>query len=106
MSTYRRFVAMGDSQTEGLWDGDDDSGVVGWTDRFAETLADHTWADALDEQPAVSRVGVIGREIEWAGAFFGPWHYRRLRGRSTGRGRTAKRPALTPVRTESDSAVR
>lgn len=264
MSKYRRFVAMGDSQTEGLWDGDDDSGVLGWADRFAETLADHspellyanlavrgrriaeirneqldvalamkpdlvgfcagmndvtrigpdlgealdimedcyarltatgatvmtvifpdvrrivpaaqslgprvdrinarirqcgekydlrlvdlfsapvmtdlrmwspdrvhgstmghmrfalaaadaaglpgadhTWADALDEQSAVSRVGVIRREIEWAGAFFGPWLYRRLRGRSTGYGRTAKRPALTPVRTtKSDSAAR
>ncbi len=36
---YRRFVALGDSQTEGLNDGDDRVGVRGWADRFAETLA-------------------------------------------------------------------
>ncbi|WP_227983247.1 SGNH/GDSL hydrolase family protein [Nocardia spumae] len=36
---YARFVALGDSQTEGLWDGDDDSGLRGWADRFAERLA-------------------------------------------------------------------
>ncbi|MEU6564684.1 SGNH/GDSL hydrolase family protein [Nocardia nova] len=30
---------MGDSQTEGLWDGDDDTGVRGWADRFARRLA-------------------------------------------------------------------
>ncbi|MBY8855455.1 SGNH/GDSL hydrolase family protein [Nocardia sp. CA2R105] len=30
---------MGDSQTEGLWDGDDETGVRGWADRFAERLA-------------------------------------------------------------------
>ncbi len=36
---YRRFVALGDSQTEGLNDGDDHVGVRGWADRFAEHLA-------------------------------------------------------------------
>ncbi|MGW5517903.1 SGNH/GDSL hydrolase family protein [Nocardia africana] len=35
---YERFVAMGDSQTEGLWDGDDGSGLRGWADRLAERL--------------------------------------------------------------------
>ncbi|WP_353961368.1 SGNH/GDSL hydrolase family protein [Antrihabitans cavernicola] len=38
MPNYRRFVAMGDSQTEGLWDGDDKSGLRGWADRFADLL--------------------------------------------------------------------
>lgn len=36
---FRRFVALGDSQTEGLNDGDDRVGVRGWADRFAEHLA-------------------------------------------------------------------
>ena len=33
-----RFVAIGDSQTEGLWDGDDTVGVKGYADRLAEML--------------------------------------------------------------------
>ena len=39
MPEYQRYVALGDSQTEGLWDGDDATGVRGWADRFAEHLA-------------------------------------------------------------------
>ncbi|MGK2883135.1 MAG: SGNH/GDSL hydrolase family protein [Mycobacterium sp.] len=38
---YSRFVALGDSQTEGLWDGDDADGVVGFADRLAAILASH-----------------------------------------------------------------
>jgi lysophospholipase L1-like esterase len=37
---FSRFVAMGDSQTEGLWDGDDRRGLVGWADRLAYRLAE------------------------------------------------------------------
>jgi len=36
--SYRRYVALGDSQTEGLWDGDDDTGVAGFADRLAVRL--------------------------------------------------------------------
>jgi lysophospholipase L1-like esterase len=32
---YRRYVAIGDSQTEGLWDGDDTVGLLGFADRLA-----------------------------------------------------------------------
>jgi lysophospholipase L1-like esterase len=32
---YSRYVAIGDSQTEGLWDGDDAIGLVGFADRLA-----------------------------------------------------------------------
>jgi lysophospholipase L1-like esterase len=39
---YRRYVALGDSQTEGLWDGDDDTGLVGFADRLAARL-DELW---------------------------------------------------------------
>lgn len=37
--TYMRYVALGDSQTEGLGDGDDVLGHRGWADRLAEHLA-------------------------------------------------------------------
>ena len=36
---YLRYVAMGDSQTEGVGDGDDVTGLRGWADRLAERLA-------------------------------------------------------------------
>lgn len=36
---YTRYVALGDSQTEGLGDGDDGTGLRGWADRLAEHLA-------------------------------------------------------------------
>ena len=36
---YSRFVAIGDSQTEGMCDGDDTTGYRGWADRLAEQLS-------------------------------------------------------------------
>jgi lysophospholipase L1-like esterase len=36
---YLRYVALGDSQTEGLNDGSDSTGYRGWADRLAEHLA-------------------------------------------------------------------
>ncbi|MDF2823904.1 MAG: lysophospholipase [Mycobacterium sp.] len=35
---YSRYVAIGDSQTEGLWDGDDETGLLGFADRLAARL--------------------------------------------------------------------
>lgn len=35
---YSRYVAIGDSQTEGLWDGDDAAGVLGFADRLAAMI--------------------------------------------------------------------
>ncbi|WP_370949890.1 SGNH/GDSL hydrolase family protein [Amycolatopsis sp. cg5] len=40
MSLYQRYVALGDSQTEGVGDGDDVSGLRGWADRLAERVSD------------------------------------------------------------------
>ncbi|MBM4497151.1 SGNH/GDSL hydrolase family protein [Rhodococcus hoagii] len=37
---FSRFVAIGDSQSEGLNDGDDARGYRGWADRLAERLAE------------------------------------------------------------------
>jgi lysophospholipase L1-like esterase len=39
---YTRYVAIGDSQTEGLWDGDDSTGLVGFADRLAAILDGHS----------------------------------------------------------------
>ncbi|AKU14956.1 SGNH/GDSL hydrolase family protein [Luteipulveratus mongoliensis] len=39
MPSYTRYVALGDSQTEGLWDGNDETGLRGWADRLSEHLA-------------------------------------------------------------------
>lgn len=35
---FTRYVALGDSQTEGLWDGDDTVGLTGFADRLATRL--------------------------------------------------------------------
>lgn len=41
MAGYSRYVAIGDSQTEGLWDGDDSAGLRGFADRLAEIVDGH-----------------------------------------------------------------
>ena len=41
MAGYSRYVAMGDSQTEGLWDGDDTVGLMGFADRLAVMIDEH-----------------------------------------------------------------
>ena len=38
---YTRYIAIGDSQTEGLWDGDDVVGLRGFADRLAVLLDSH-----------------------------------------------------------------
>ncbi len=40
LGRYQRFVALGDSQTEGLWDYHSDGTLRGWADRLAESIAD------------------------------------------------------------------
>jgi lysophospholipase L1-like esterase len=54
--SYRRFVALGDSTTEGLMDPlPDGSGFRGWADRLAEMLA------ALDPQLRYANLAVRGK---------------------------------------------
>jgi lysophospholipase L1-like esterase len=53
--TYRRFVALGDSLTEGVGDGDDVRGLRGWADRLAELLA------AADSGVRYANLAVRGR---------------------------------------------
>ncbi|MFE9245849.1 SGNH/GDSL hydrolase family protein [Nocardiopsis sp. NPDC006938] len=59
--------------------------------------SDQTWADPLPERPAPGVFRSAASEAVWLGSFLGPWVVRRIRGRSSGDGRTAKRPVPLPV---------
>ncbi|MFF0773582.1 SGNH/GDSL hydrolase family protein [Nonomuraea wenchangensis] len=59
--------------------------------------SDGTWMDPFPFLPAAPVWRTAAEQARWLGAFAGPWIGRRLRGRSSGDGRTAKRPLLTPV---------
>ncbi len=73
--------------------------------RFAAAIAealslpggDDTWALPLPPLPPSPPWKAAATELRWLATFAGPWIYRRRRGRSSGDGRTAKRPHLTPV---------
>ena len=54
---YTRYVAIGDSQTEGLWDGDDSVGILGFADRLAAML------DALHPGLRYANLAMRGRRI-------------------------------------------
>ncbi|WP_269857019.1 SGNH/GDSL hydrolase family protein [Streptomyces sp. RPT161] len=78
-------------------------------DAIAHTLAlpgsDDAWTHPLPPLATPSPAGwkAAAAELRWAAAFLGPWLSRRLRGRSTGDGRTAKRPQLLPVQVPSST---
>ncbi|CAN3129097.1 SGNH/GDSL hydrolase family protein [Mycobacterium sp. smrl_JER01] len=57
MTGYRRYVALGDSQTEGLWDGDDATGLAGFADRLAVTL------DQLRPGLQYANLAIRGKQI-------------------------------------------
>ncbi|MEU3097679.1 SGNH/GDSL hydrolase family protein [Streptomyces sp. NPDC006967] len=61
--------------------------------------SDDTWTHPLPPPPLPTG-RYAATELRWAAGFLGPWLVRRLRGRSSGDGRTAKRPLLLPVRTD------
>ena len=73
--------------------------------RFAAAIAealslagsDDTWTLPLPLLPSSPPWKAAATELRWLATFAGPWIYRRARGRSSGDGRTAKRPQLTPV---------
>lgn len=56
-SGYRRYVAIGDSQTEGLWDGDDVVGLLGFADRLAAMV------DSLHPGLLYANLAVRGKRI-------------------------------------------
>jgi lysophospholipase L1-like esterase len=57
--------------------------------------ADDAWTHPLPALPPLPRLMVIRTELRWLSGFLGPWLGRRIRGISSGTGRTAKRPELT-----------
>jgi lysophospholipase L1-like esterase len=59
--------------------------------------ADRWWVEALPPVPRRRPHTVVAAELVWAQRYFTPWIVRRLRGRSSGDGRVAKRPELGPV---------
>ncbi len=59
--------------------------------------SDDTWTHPLPPKALPTGVRAVGAELRWLAGFLGPWLLRRLTGRSSGDGRTAKRPLLRPV---------
>ncbi|MEV7546133.1 SGNH/GDSL hydrolase family protein [Streptomyces sp. NPDC089915] len=68
---------------------------------LAEALAvpgsDDAWQRPLPPLRPRTAVRTAAAELGWAAGFLGPWLGRRLRGASSGDGRTAKRPRPLPV---------
>src|ERR1700751_4890320 len=54
---YRRYVAIGDSQTEGLWDGDDTIGLLGFADRLA------AWLDSIYPGFGYANLAIRGKLV-------------------------------------------
>jgi lysophospholipase L1-like esterase len=63
--------------------------------------ADDSWTHPLPALPRPDRMTVVRTELRWLSGFLGPWLGRRIRGVSSGTGREAKRPELTPFRQDS-----
>jgi lysophospholipase L1-like esterase len=63
----------------------------------ATTPASTAPATLPTTSPTVPPLATAARELVWLGTYAGPWAVRRLRGRSSGDGRAAKRPDLAPV---------
>ncbi|HEX8155694.1 MAG TPA: SGNH/GDSL hydrolase family protein [Thermoanaerobaculia bacterium] len=56
-----------------------------------------TWRDSLPGRPPHTFFTMTHAELAWARNHFLPWLWRHAQGKSSGDGRTAKRPELTPV---------
>ncbi|MFD9355053.1 SGNH/GDSL hydrolase family protein [Streptomyces sp. NPDC060031] len=69
---------------------------------FAEAVrlpgSDGSWTLPLPPRALPTAAQAAAAELRWVAGFLGPWLGRRLRGRSSGDGRAAKRPELLPVR--------
>jgi lysophospholipase L1-like esterase len=73
--------------------------------RIAEALAWHlslpgadlSWSAAIPGRQRSTASGMIAAELAWARRHLLPWLWRHARGRSSGDGRSAKRPELLPI---------
>lgn len=67
---------------------------------FAHALGlpgtDESWTHPLPPLAPRTPAGTVAAEARWLASFASPWIYRRLRGRSSGDGRVAKRPGPEP----------
>lgn len=62
--------------------------------------SDDSWTlPVTPDRPRAGGWSATTAELRWLVSFLGPWLARRLRGRSSGEGRLAKRPDLLPVLT-------
>jgi lysophospholipase L1-like esterase len=68
--------------------------------------ADAAWAAPLPVLSPLPRRHALAADLTWARRHFAPWVVRRLRGRSSGDGRVAKRPELLPVMSHPESQER
>ncbi len=59
--------------------------------------SDPGWSDPLPAVAPPTSFERVAAELRWGRRYLVPWMWRHLRGRSSGDGRTAKRPALEPV---------
>jgi lysophospholipase L1-like esterase len=66
VTTFRRYVAIGDSSTEGLEDPDGSGGYRGWADRLAQHIADRQ-----DEQLEYANLAIRGLRMKeiWTSQF-------------------------------------
>ncbi|HSA55141.1 MAG TPA: SGNH/GDSL hydrolase family protein [Gemmatimonadaceae bacterium] len=73
--------------------------------RIAAALADalglpgigETWTTPLPPLPPATIAQRLAAEVRWSRRYFSPWIWRRVRGRSSADGRSAKQPTLQPV---------
>lgn len=71
--------------------------AAGFCHALALDGTDDTWADPFPTASRKPPHALIAAEVAWVKAYFTPWVVRRLRGRSSGDGRTPKRPELGPI---------
>ena len=106
---FERYVALGDSSTEGLDDPDGRGGYRGWSDRLGERIAraqgsllyanlavrGRTAREVREEQ--LEQGLALRPDLAWGRRHLLPWLIRHARGRSSGDGREPKRPDLQPI---------
>lgn len=74
--------------------------------RIADALAYHldipghdaSWRDPLPDRPRTTFGDIVRAEVAWGRNHLLPWIWRHMRGRSSGDGRSPKRPELTELR--------